>query len=192
MPALAVFIDGGYIESICNEHFDGVRVDYRKLGAEIQRMIEERSSGSLEHLRTYYYTCPPYQGDPPTAEERRLLSGYQRFRDAVGYLPRFELREGRLQKRGQGADGRPIFQQKRVDLLLGLDIALLGAKQQITHMALLAGDGDFHPALRVAKQEGVSFWLLHGPRGSYSRDLWKEADERVELDAPFMSAVRRD
>ena len=76
MPALAVFIDGGYIESICNEHFDGVRVDYRKLGAEIQRMIEERSSGSLEHLRTYYYTCPPYQGDPPTAEERRLLSGY--------------------------------------------------------------------------------------------------------------------
>ena len=59
-------------------------------------------------------------------------------------------------------------------------------------MALLAGDGDFHPALKVAKQEGVSFWLLHGPRGSYSRELWHEADERVELDAAFMNAVRRD
>ena len=192
MPALAVFIDGGYIEAICGKYFDGLRVDYQKLSAETHQRIAERSSGSLEHLRTYYYTCPPYQGDPPTVEERSRLSGYQRFRGAVSYLPRFELREGRLQKRGQGADGRPIFQQKRVDLLLGLDIALLSAKQQITHMALLAGDGDFHPALRVAKQEGVSFWLLHGPRGSYSRDLWKEADERVELDAAFMNAVRRD
>ena len=33
--------------------------------------------------------------------------------------------------------GAPDFVQKRVDLLLGLDIALLSAKQQITHMALL-------------------------------------------------------
>ena len=192
MPALAVFIDGGYIDAISRQHFGGLRVDYQKLSTEIRRTIEERSSGPLEHLRTYYYTCPPYQDDPPTEEDRRRLSGYQRFRDAVGYLPRFELREGRLQKTGDDADGRPIFQQKRVDLLLGLDIALLSAKQQITHVALLAGDGDFHPALRVAKQEGVSFWLLHGPRGSYSRELWHEADERVELDAAFMSSVRRD
>lgn len=192
VPTLAVFIDGGYIDAICRQHFDGLRVDYQKLGAEIQRRIGQGSAGPLEHLRTYYYTCPPYQDDPPTAEDRRRLSGYQRFRDAVGYLPRFELREGRLQKTGEAEDGRPIFQQKRVDLLLGLDIALLSAKQQITHMALLAGDGDFHPALKVAKQEGVSFWLLHGPRGSYSRELWHEADERVELDAAFMNAVRRD
>ena len=88
-------------------------------------------------------------------------------------------------------DGHPTFQQKRVDLLLGLDIALLSAKQQITHMALLAGDGDFHPAVKVAKQEGVSFWLFHGPRGTYSRELWQEADERIEFDTAFMKAVRR-
>ena len=76
--------------------------------------------------------------------------------------------------------------------MLGLDVALMSAKQQITHVALLAGDGDFLPAVTVAKQEGVSLWLLHGPPSSYSRELWREADERIEIDAAFMDAVRRD
>lgn len=58
-------------------------------------------------------------------------------------------------------------------------------------MALFAGDGDFHPAVELAKQEGISFWLFHGPRGTYSRELWREADERVELDTLFMDTVRR-
>ena len=113
MPTLAVFIDGGYIDAICRQHFDGLRVDYQKLGAEIQRRIGQGSAGPLEHLRTYYYTCPPYQDDPPTAEDRRRLSGYQRFRDAVGYLPRFELREGRLQKTGEAEDGRDVRSSSR-------------------------------------------------------------------------------
>ena len=47
------------------------------------------------------------------------MSGYQRFADAVSSLPRFELREGRLQRERQDLDSRPTFQQKRVDLLLG-------------------------------------------------------------------------
>lgn len=193
MPGtLAIFVDGGYLDAICRHHFGRARLDYEKLGQSVEEAIATRASGDLVRLRTYYYTCPPYQGDPPTGEERRLTSGYQRFADAVTSLPRFELREGRLQRGDQGlAGGRPIFQQKRVDLLLGLDIALLSAKQRITHMALLAGDADLHPAVGVAKQEGISFWLFHGPRGTYSRELWQEADERMELDDAFMDTVRR-
>lgn len=190
MARLAVFIDGGYIVSICRQHFDGARVDYHKVGEEIRRMVEQGSFEAVDRFRTYYYTCPPYQGDPPTVDERDRLSAYQRFTHSVGSLPRFEVREGRLQKQGFRDDGNPIFQQKRVDLLLGLDIALLSAKQQITHVALLAGDSDFLPAVTVAKREGVSFWLFHGPPSSYSRELWREADERIEMDGAFMDAVR--
>lgn len=190
MARLAIFIDGGYIVSICRQHFDGARVDYHKMGEEIRRRVEQGSSEAIDRFRTYYYTCPPYQGDPPTAEERDRLSAYDRFAHAVASLPRFQVREGRLQKQGYRDDGSPIFQQKRVDLLLGLDVALLSAKQQITHVALLAGDGDFLPAVTVAKQEGVSFWLFHGPPWSYSRELWREADERIEMDGAFMDAVR--
>ena len=76
--------------------------------------------------------------------------------------------------------------------MVGLDIALLSAKQEISTIALLAGDADFMPALVAAKREGVSVWLIHGPANTYNRELWREADERIELDWPFMDGVRKD
>ena len=191
MGTLAIFVDGAYIFKLCQNHFGGVRLDHGKMSEEIRKSVEGSSREPVERFRTYLYDCPPYQSSPPTEAEKIRTSGYDSFKWAVSRIPRFEVREGRLQYRGQRPDGGPDFVQKRVDLLLGLDIALLSAKQQITHMALLAGDGDFLPAVKVAKQEGVSLWLLHGPQGSYSGELWQEADERIELDTAFMNAVRR-
>ena len=191
MASLAIFLDGGYVDAICRQHFSGLRVDYENLGAEIHGQIGQRSAGPLEHLRTYYYTCPPYQGQPPSQDERLRFSGYQKFKQALGYIPRFEMREGRLQYQGEDRDGKPIFQQKRVDLMLGLDIALLSAKQEVSTIALFAGDADFLPALVAAKREGVSFWLIHGPVNTYNRELWREADERIQMDAPLMNRVRK-
>ena len=84
-----------------------------------------------------------------------------------------------------------------MDLLLGLDLALLSGKNQITHVALVAGDGDFVPAIRAAKREGVTVWLFHGPsigadgNSTYSAALHREADGRAEMDAAFMASVAR-
>ncbi len=98
-------------------------------------------------------------------------------------ISRFEVRLGRLQQQGTRCDGSSIFGQKQVDLLFGLDIALLSGRQQITHATLVAGDGDLVPAVELAKREGVSLWLVHGPSvaadhqtGTYSRELWQAAD----------------
>ena len=113
-------------------------------------------------------------------------------------LPRFVVREGRLAYRGNDDKGAPIFIQKKVDLQLGLDFALLSGKRQITHVAVVAGDGDLLPAFRVAKDEAILVWLFHGPKVSrkdgystYDDDLWREADERYEIVLPFMEKVRR-
>ena len=191
MGTLAVFVDGAYIFKLCQNHFGGVKLDHERMSEEIRRSVEGPSREPVERFRTYLYDCPPYQSNPPSEDEKLRTSGHDKFKWAVSRIPRFEVREGRLQYRGQNPDGSPDFVQKGVDLLLGLDIALLSAKQQITHMALLAGDSDFVPAVQVAKREGVSFWLVHGPPGTYSGELWQEADERVELDDAFMDAVRR-
>ena len=99
-------------------------------------------------------------------------------------------------KIGLHENGQPAFRQKRTDLLLGLDFASLSSKQQITHVALVAGDSDFLPAIEVAKEEGVSVWLFHGEandRGesTYARELWRAADERFELVQSFLENVRR-
>ena len=196
MARLAIFIDGAYLESVLKYEFGGVRIDLTRLVDEIQSYVEDGSPDPIEVLRTYYYNCRPYQSDPPTQEEMDRYSNSRRFEDALRYLPRFEVRLGYLRKSGIDEWGNPVFEQKQVDLLLGLDMALLASKRQVEHVALVAGDGDLNPAVQVLKSEGAIAWLVHGPRhGSdgrpmYSSSLFKAADERFELDGQLIERLR--
>ena len=197
MARLAIFMDGAYLDNIARS-FSINRLDYGKLAEEIRSIVDSNTHEPVDLLRTLYYTCPPYRSNPPTEDEEQRRSGYRRFKDALSYLPRFQLREGRLARRGYKRDGTPNLVQKRVDLLLGLDIALYSGKQQVSHIALVAGDSDFIPAVEVAKAEGVSTWLFHGPggttsqQGTYHRDLWREADERSEITQDFLAQCTVD
>jgi uncharacterized LabA/DUF88 family protein len=143
----------------------------------------------MDILRTYYYDCPPFQSSKPTGEERERFSKAQSFFSALDRLPRFEVRLGRLAHRGVDGEGRPIFQQKRVDIMLGVDLALLSGKNQITHAVLLAGDSDFIPAVLAAKSQGVLVRLYHGK--TYHKDLWDCVDERVQITKDLISAIKR-
>ena len=161
MSRLAIYIDGGYFDKV-SQGF-GVRVDFSKLVNEILAVVAARTPDSLDLLRTYYYDSLPYQSDPPTQDESRRFAGKRRFFEALRRIERFQLREGRLALRGYNNQNEPVFQQKRVDLMLGLDFALISSKRQTTHAVLIAGDSDFIPAVEVVKQEGIAVWLFHGP-----------------------------
>ena len=197
MYRLAIFVDGGYLDSLATDEF-GIRIDQSKLGEEIRRIVAAKTPNSVDLLRTLYYDCLPYQSNPATTEEKERFSKKRSYFDMLRNLPRFDVREGRLVFRGLDKSGKQIFQQKRVDLLLGLDFALLSGKRQITHVAVVSGDSDLLPAFKVAKEEGISVWLFHGPRKSkkdgsstYAYELWQEADERYEIDLAFMKRVQR-
>lgn len=189
MSRLAIFIDGGYVDALTREL--GIRIDYAQFVNEIVSIIASKTPDSVDLLRTYYYDCLPYQSNRPTDDEARWFASKRRFFGALGRIERFEVREGRLAHRGFDNSGKPIFQQKRTDLLLGLDFALLSSKNRITHAALVAGDSDFLPAIQVAKQEGISVWLFHSGESTYARELWQATDERFALDQEFMNRVGR-
>jgi uncharacterized LabA/DUF88 family protein len=178
---IANFIDGAYLGYILKDEFGLVRIDYQGLAAEM--------AGGLDILRTYYYHCPPFQSSSPTKEEKERFGRAQSFFTALDRLPRFEVRLGRLAHRGLDSNGQPVFEQKRVDIMLGVDLALLSGKRQITHAALLAGDSDFIPALVAAKNEGVLVRLYHGR--NYHKDLWDCADERFPITKAFIDAITR-
>ena len=175
----AIFIDGAYFEYILRDEFGSRRIDFRKLSNTI--------AGGTDILRTYYYNCLPYQGNPPTSEERERYSARRRFYTALERLPFFSVRLGRLEFRGHWPDGRPRFEQKRVDILLGVDMVQLAAKGRIEQAALIAGDSDFIPAISVAKSEGVQVRLFHG--NNCHSDLWQEADERVKFDQALIDSI---
>ena len=190
MARLAIFIDGGYMDVLAEQQFRR-RVDYEALCNEIREIVAAKTAESLDLLRTYYYHCLPYQSRTPKPEEIDRYAKKRSFFDALRRIPRFEVREGRLAFVGMSRQGKPIFQQKRTDMLLGLDVALLSAKRQITHAAIVGGDSDFLPAFEVAAQEGVAVWLFHGPSTGYAQELWTRADERHEIDEAFMQRVER-
>lgn len=186
MGSAAAFIDGGYLEKVLKVNHRSAHIDHSALA---KLMVAPD-----DLLRAYYYHCLPYQGNPPTEEERQRYAAKHRFVTALQYLPRFEVRLGRLAYRGQGADGKPIFEQKRVDCMVGVDMALLAAKGKITGLALFSGDSDMIPALEAVKREGVVVTLWHGrtTRGSTtapSRELFEIADERHELTADIIESI---
>lgn len=162
MWRVAIFIDGGYLAKVLRHEFNEARIDYQKLADHIANCIHKEA----DILRTYCYHCLPYKGDPPTPEESKRFERKQRFVDALRCLPRFEVRLGRLVKHGPD-----LYRQKGIDTLLSIDLVRLSTKGQITHVAIVAGDADFVPAIKVACDEGVSAWLFHGQH--VSNELWK-------------------
>jgi len=81
------------------------------------------------------------------------------------------------------------FEQKMVDALLSIDLVHASLKGKTTHVALVAGESDFVPAIEVARSESASVWLFHGSRTHL--DLWSVADERVQLTNQFVSGILR-
>jgi uncharacterized LabA/DUF88 family protein len=193
---LAIFVDGAHVDFLLRDEFGRAHIDYAQFAEAIRAEIDAKCAEPVDLLRTYYYHCLPHQGNPPTLEESERYGRMRRFTDALDKLPRFKFRQGRLAPRGFDAAGVPQFVQKRIDLMLGIDLALLSGKQKISHAALVGGDSDFMPAIEAGQAEGVSMWLIHGPstshdgRPTYHRDLWNLADERFELSQPFIDKLK--
>lgn len=176
----AIFIDGAYLTRVL-QSFGSPRVRYEA----ILDWIVPR--GKL--FRAYYYDCLPYQSPEPSEEERDLVSGKQGFFNRLSSIPRFKVKLGRLVYRGTDDKGYPIFAQKGVDLLMGLEIANLASREKVQCMALLTGDSDFIPAVDLIQNQAIIAKLIHGPTGTYHRGLWNAVDERQEISEEILAEL---
>ena len=75
--------------------------------------------------------------------------------------------------------------------MLGLDIAsVVKAQPRVADsIILLAGDGDMHPAVVMARDANHILILAHGEKNTYDQELWDNVDERIRLDAAFLNDV---
>ncbi len=186
MGTVAVFLDAGYVDKVIKLDFGNIRIDYHKLVLAM--------AAPDELLRTYYYNCLPYQSNPPTEEENKRYAAAHRFITKLKSLPRFEVRLGKLAKRGEDKNGKPIFLQKRVDCMFGVDMALLAGKGKITNVAIFTGDSDLIPAMEAVKREGVLVSLWHGTNAATSapgREILEVADERHPITQELINRILR-
>lgn len=172
----AVLIDGGYIAKILEIEFGRPKIDFYK--------FSETVCDKYERLRTYYYTCMPYQSSPPTKEERRRFSAMDKFIYTLRKLPRFEVRLGKL----GWAGGE--FVQKRVDILLAVDLVRLSWGRQIGKAILVTGDSDFVPAVEAAKDAGILVQLYYSPTSIHD-ELLSTVDESFVITNKLIENVKR-
>ena len=158
---IAIFIDNAYLQKVLWNEFPGARLDYGALAQKV--------AGDAEILRSYVYDCHPYQGNPPTDDESERYSRKRRFFRALERIPRLTIRLGELARRGPDSLGIYTFEQKRVDIMLGVDLAMLAAKHLIQEAAIVAGDSDLSYKTTACMRE-----VNHcdrSPAPSINRDL---------------------
>lgn len=168
---VAVFIDNGYIEASLPH---GYQMDFLT--------FSRQACGDRERLRTYVYDCMPWQSDPPTDAEYERYERYSQFVEAIETKPRFQMRLGELGRHDNS------FVQKRVDILLTVDLVRLAWAGHIGYAVLVSGDSDFVPAVNAAKDAGVITTLYYSPHSVHD-ELIQAVDEHVEMDDEFLASV---
>jgi uncharacterized LabA/DUF88 family protein len=176
MAKCAILIDGGYLDKVMINDFSGARVDIAKLGDEL--------ASPDERLRTYLYDCMPYTSNPPTEDEKRRYAARAKYISALKRLPRFQFRQGKLQKISEG-----VFRQKRVDIIIAVDLVRMSSNRQIDRAILIAGDSDLVPAIEAARDAGVVVTLYYSPK-SVHNELLQSCDERVEITHNLINKVK--
>lgn len=183
-----VFIDGAYYDKAKSEW--GLRgVD---LGRFRDWCLAQCAPGLTHRLTRYYDCLPFVDlrlrpDDPVRVWQEEEARARSRFFSTISTAnPRFAIREGRLAPRAETSVGqlryeweannagrmvwKPYTQsgervylvQKRVDLMIGLDIVqTLWKTPSVTEIILIAGDSDFIPAVEFAQAEGRQVRLVH-------------------------------
>jgi len=72
------------------------------------------------------------------------------------------------------------FKQKMIDVLMSLDIATMSYENQIQYAVIIAGDSDFIPAIKKAKDYGIITHLYYHP-SSVHNEILDEVDELHEI-----------
>ena len=178
MEKAIVLIDGGYLNRILRDNFKTGGINYLKFCELICQKLD------AIRLRTYYYNCSPLVRENNKDDERRL-SNFQNFLRNLKRLPRFEVKLGKLQFIG----GK--FRQKMVDVLMSLDIFKKSIGSNIRHIVLVAGDADFVPAIKIAKDSDVIIHLFCHSSSAHN-ELLDEVDEIHFLEEDLIEKCKDD
>lgn len=181
MNDTACMIDAGYLQKVLAD-YEKPKIDYQKLVAEM--------TNNLGLLRTYYYDCKSYMSLNPTENERERQARQEKFHKYLQRLPQFECRFGRLEKRWN-EDGSCSFEQKRVDVMLSLDLATLSTKRLIRRAVLMTGDSDMIPAIQIAKNEGVIVELFCIPKSTH-HELLQAVDIATPINQAFIDRIKAE
>jgi uncharacterized LabA/DUF88 family protein len=112
----------------------------------------------------------------------KVAKTQKRFIETIGVCNLIALRKGSLKFRGLDDQKDPIFVQKQVDMLMGLDIAHLSYKKLVERIIFFCADTDIIPALKVARINGLQVILAYCP------DIQQNINSALKFHSDFIRA----
>lgn len=185
MKKVAILIDGGYLR--VRAHKEG-----RKYTAGlIEKIALAAKSADEEIYRILYYDCEEYSGTAklPVSGTVKTFTPQSGLLSEIAAKQFFAVRKGILKFRGfkpkntpvasnalTDADFKPDFEQKGVDMRIGLDIALFSQTKAVERIVLITNDTDTIPAMKYGRRAGLQVVLVELSGSKLATDLPAHAD----------------
>jgi uncharacterized LabA/DUF88 family protein len=190
---VAVLIDGGHLRVLSKQaghHYDP---DF------IEKVAHACVSERETLLRALYYDCAPYNGRArmPVSGEQHEFKGSDLWLRELAQKDLFATRIGVLKFRGfkpkripsperplTDADFKPDFEQKGVDMRIGLDIANFANQRTVERIVLVTGDTDCVPAMKYARISGLQIVLAEFDNHKLAPELLWHSDIKRHVGWP--------
>lgn len=185
MTKTAVLLDGGNTRVLAREAGKTYDPDYIALIA--SACVQQGE----ELLRVLYYDCAPFNGEVrlPVSGARKQFTASDGWLHELARKDMFAVRLGVLKFRGfrpiripissaqiRDEDFKPVFEQKGVDMRIGLDIALFSDRHSVDRLVLATQDTDCIPAMKYARRAGLQVVLVRFPNSKIAPELLEHAD----------------
>lgn len=182
---IIILVDGGFL-----------RVEARKANKKydptfIEQFAHNCKSGDEEILRVLYYDCAPSTSTVklPVSGTPYTFTGSDQWLHELAAKDLFAVRRGVLKFRGYkpkrtpvppsqltDADFEPDFEQKGVDMRIGLDIAAYSGKQCVDRIVLVTNDTDCVPAMKYGRKSGLQVVIIQLPNCKVAPEMVAHSD----------------
>ena len=197
MRKIAVLIDGGHVRVLARrarKTFDVDFVEHLGLSCAI--------NGVEEIQRILYYDAAQFGGTTslPISGNKKVWDNTvsEQWLHDLAHRDLFAVRRGTLKFRGYtprkipiatgqpltDADFKPDFEQKGVDMRIGLDMANYAANRAVDLITLVANDTDCIPAMKYARRAGLQVALVCVPLCSPAPELLSHCDFKRSIAWP--------
>lgn len=185
MKKTALLIDGGWFSRGVGAQFKPKAA--WPTAEQVCRNARAILTADEELFRIFYYDCEPFEATVTNPVDKSVVNysatpsyaGRKKFFHELGKMDFVALRRGELRARGweltepfkkalikgtaapfAATDIYPAFQQKGVDMRIGIDVATLSLKRLVDRIVLFSGDTDMIPAIKLARREGVQVFVV--------------------------------
>jgi uncharacterized LabA/DUF88 family protein len=190
---ITVLVDGGHLRVYIKKANKPITADY------IDKVGLACALATEEIVRILYYDCALFNGTTRLPVSRGIQTHAQAtpLLHDLAQKDLFAVRRGVLKFRGYvirrnhqpsnppvDADFAPKFQQKGVDMRIGLDMATIAANRSVELIALMTNDTDCIPAMKLVRRAGIQVALLCVPGCKPAQELLAHADFKRSIPWP--------